>query len=1051
VTAALDLPLSPTQVCSIREATGRVNVYEGAIRSGKTIASLLRWLIFVAAAPHTGALVIVGRTRDSAWRNVIGPLQDPALFGPVAGQTVGNYGAPTVTILGRRVYVLGAHDAKAEAVLRGLTVAGAYVDEATVVPEQFFTQLLGRMSVPGAQLFATTNPDNPAHWLKARFLDRLLQLPDWRRFHFTLADNPSLTAAYVESIKREFTGLWYRRFILGEWVAAEGAIYSMWNPDAHVVPWAELPEMQRLLAVGVDYGTTNATAALLLGLGVDARLYLVDEWRHDPKQTNVRLTDTELARRVGGWLDNPHVPLAPGREQPRIEWVAVDPSAASFKVQLHQDGVMGLVDADNDVAYGIRTSRPASPPAGSRCPPAAPGSSPKHPATAGTRRRRRKARTSRSRWRTTRSTPAGTRSRRRRLSGGAASTPSWRPRDPDTHPGRARQARNGAPRVRRPQRRHARRRDPPLRGPGLPRHQHGPRLGPGPPRAGARRGRRDRRRRTGVAHHARRPRRSLPVRREGRRRLMPLPNSGIAWPPADLDRVSDSMEVWSAWFGGDPEELDRAYWRYRRHRSLRPQDRPSQYRGGVVGMVARTFWGAPRGDLRIPKAKLHVPFAGDICQASADLLFADPPTIQVEDKKTNDRLDELTGDGMLSTFAEAAELGAALGGTYLRVAWDKDVNPAGPFLTAVDADGAWPEFCWGRLQAVTFWFDVTPADQRTTDTRLRHLERHELDGQGNGVVLHGLYQGTQDNLGRPVPLTEAASLADLAEDVTDGNVISTESPGLAVVYVPNQRPQRRWRHDPIGRSLGRSDLDGIEGLMDAIDETYTSWMRDIRLGKARVFVAQSLLENLGTGRGATFDADQEIYAPLNALQTQSAGGQNGLPIQAEQFEIRYAEHQATITQLMSDALRTAGYSSQTFGMVDGSSRGQATATEIEAKQQRSFMTRDRKIRLWRPAIADAVAKLLAVDKAIFNSQVTVDDPTVGFPDGVQDTMLTLAQTAQALATAKAASTKTIVEMVHPDWDNDQVKAEVDLIQTEDAAAAPLPDPAGAFGAGNLGA
>jgi PBSX family phage terminase large subunit len=356
-----NLPLSPRQVSSIRDASGRVNVWEGAIRSGKTIGSLIRFLIAVAAAPAGGQIVIVGRTRDAIWRNVIAPLQDAALFGKLAAQVVGNYGAPTVTILGRRCFLLGASDAKAEKVLRGLTVALAYADEITAVPEEFFTQLLGRMSVPGAQLFGTTNPDNPAHWLKRKFLDRLGELPDWRRFHFTLEDNPSLTADYIASIKREFTGLWFRRFVLGEWVAAEGAVYDMWDPEAHVVPWGGLPRMRQLLAVGVDYGTTNPTAALLLGLSDERspdgqpqpRLYLVDEWRHDPQQAaGQRLTDAQLSTRFRGWLEAQHLPQ-PTHLTP--DYVVVDPAAASFKVQLAVDGVSNVLNADNDVAYGIAT------------------------------------------------------------------------------------------------------------------------------------------------------------------------------------------------------------------------------------------------------------------------------------------------------------------------------------------------------------------------------------------------------------------------------------------------------------------------------------------------------------------------------------------------------------------------------------------------------------------------------------------------------------------------------------------------------------------------
>ncbi|MEU4444884.1 PBSX family phage terminase large subunit [Actinosynnema sp. NPDC050801] len=345
-----DLPLSPKQVESLRESSTRVSIWSGAIRSGKTIASLLRWLIYVASAPRGGQLVVVGRTRDSVARNVFAPLQDPSLFGPLAAQVHYTAGAPTARILDRTVYVLGASDAKAEKVLRGMTVAGAYVDELTVVAEDFFTQLLGRMSVPGAQCFATTNPDSPAHWLKRRYLDRLGELPDWRSFSFVLDDNPALEQSYKDSIRREYTGLWFRRFVLGEWVAAEGAVFDMWSPDEHVLPWDQLPDMARLLAVGIDYGTTNATAALLLGEGVDHRLYLVDEWRHDPAHAQVRLTDSQLSAGLRDWLGTGHLPSPTGL---RPQWVVADPSAASFRVQLHNDGVTTQA-ADNDVAYGIR-------------------------------------------------------------------------------------------------------------------------------------------------------------------------------------------------------------------------------------------------------------------------------------------------------------------------------------------------------------------------------------------------------------------------------------------------------------------------------------------------------------------------------------------------------------------------------------------------------------------------------------------------------------------------------------------------------------------------
>jgi hypothetical protein len=121
--------LSRKQIQSIAQAQARINVWDGAIRSGKTFASLLRWLIYVANAPTSGELVVVAKTSQTAARNVSGPLQDFDLFGELAQYTSYTAGAPSAVILGRRVWVIGANDARAESRLRGLTCAGAYVDE----------------------------------------------------------------------------------------------------------------------------------------------------------------------------------------------------------------------------------------------------------------------------------------------------------------------------------------------------------------------------------------------------------------------------------------------------------------------------------------------------------------------------------------------------------------------------------------------------------------------------------------------------------------------------------------------------------------------------------------------------------------------------------------------------------------------------------------------------------------------------------------------------------------------------------------------------------
>lgn len=528
---------------------------------------------------------------------------------------------------------------------------------------------------------------------------------------------------------------------------------------------------------------------------------------------------------------------------------------------------------------------------------------------------------------------------------------------------------------------------------------------------------------------------------------MPLPTPNSPWPPPQLARILPQMRIWSAWYGGDVNELAAVY-----GGATDPtaQNFFGSDAGGFKATVSRTlqrwFHGEPvRGPDR--RIKLHMPIAADLCQSSADLLFADPPSLTIGPKPTKnsdgtpgrqnptqDRLDQLTDSGLYTRLAEAAEVGAALGGVYLRVSWDTSICDE-PFLTIVDTDCAIPEFTFHMLTAVTFWQVVAKAGK----TVRRHLERHELDGQGNGIIVHALYEGDDDTIGQPVPLLEDPATAGYVDADHPEGIYSTESPGLAVVYIPNQRPHRRWRTDPIGRNLGRSDLDGVEQLMDALDETYTSWQRDIRLGKARVLAARSLLENNGPGNGATINLDQELYTPANALLG-SATSMDDL-ISQVQFKIRVDEHQATTENLLEQIVRSAGYSGHAFGITP-QSKGPKTATEIESQDRRSLLTRDRKIRLEQPAISYIVTKFLLVDQAVFGRKgLTVDeDVTVTFPDGVQESQLTLAQTVLALSQAEAATKETLVGIMHPDWDPDDVAAEAAQILKEQGSMVDAPSP-----------
>lgn len=335
--------LSEKQERSIAHAGSWLNVWEGAIRSGKTVSSLLRWLMYVAAAPRGGSLTVTGRTYDTVARNVFGPLQDPAVTGRAAKLVHYTRGSGVATVLGRTVEVITANDNAAEARLRGLTGAGAYVDELTLIPEAFFQRLIDRQSVPGAKIFATTNPDNPGHWVRKLWLNRAAEL-GIRTWHFTLEDNPALTAEYVARMKKAFTGLWHRRYILGHWVMSQGAIYEAWDPDRHVV--SKLPPITRWICDSIDYGTINPLSNLLIGLGADGRLYVTSEWRHDSRAARRQMTDSEYSQARREWLHGLGV---------HPEWTVVDPSASSYIEQLHRDGITGVAPADNSVLDGIRT------------------------------------------------------------------------------------------------------------------------------------------------------------------------------------------------------------------------------------------------------------------------------------------------------------------------------------------------------------------------------------------------------------------------------------------------------------------------------------------------------------------------------------------------------------------------------------------------------------------------------------------------------------------------------------------------------------------------
>jgi A118 family predicted phage portal protein len=505
---------------------------------------------------------------------------------------------------------------------------------------------------------------------------------------------------------------------------------------------------------------------------------------------------------------------------------------------------------------------------------------------------------------------------------------------------------------------------------------------------------------------------------------VPLPSNNLAWPPPEHAALGRDMAEADAWYSGDDAKLTAFY-----------GGAASQTPRARGGMLARAKFWARQNDATA-RQRVHVPAAADVAATSADLLFGDEPRITIPEaheetadpaaKATEDRLAEIIeADGITSTLLEAAEVCAGIGGVYLRPAWDHDVADH-PMLTVVHGDNALPEFAWGKLVAVTFWREV---QRDGAGVVWRHLERHEP-----GVILHGLYAGTSDKLGVKMPLGSLPATRGLAVDDEGAVVLPDGIDGILPRYVPNVLPNRKRRGQPVGRA----DTAGTESLMDGLDETMTSWMRDIRLGKGRVIVPHEFLERTGgRGGGASFDLDAEVFAPLDIdpANAEKAG------ITPVQFDIRTQQHADTCADLFERIVTGAGYSPQTFGL--NGEGGMTTATEVAAKEARSFRTTTRKQRYWSTALADAIEMLLVIDRAEFSGKAEPMRPRIDFPELGQQDIREVASTLNLLNLAQAASVETKVRLVNPDLDEGEVKAEVQRILDEQGLSpAEVPDPTG---------
>lgn len=343
-------------------------IADGAIRSGKTVSMSLSFAMWAMSTFNGQNFAMCGKTIGSFRRNVLFWLK---LMLKSRGYSVIDRRADNLIIIRKGdtenyFYIFGGKDERSQDLIQGITLAGVFFDEVALMPESFVNQATGRCSVEGSKFWFNCNPDGPYHWFKVNWIDkstgylgkeRVEQirkkaaeegkdpgLKEILYLHFTMDDSLSLSEEIKARYRSMYIGVFFKRYILGLWAAAEGVIYDMFDPEKHV---KNIKEFFQILVngnryVSCDYGTQNATVFLLWNKGIDGKWYCIREYYYSGRDKGKQKTDAEYADDLKKWLDGT-----------RIKAMIVDPSAASFIAELRKRGYK-VIKANNDVLDGIR-------------------------------------------------------------------------------------------------------------------------------------------------------------------------------------------------------------------------------------------------------------------------------------------------------------------------------------------------------------------------------------------------------------------------------------------------------------------------------------------------------------------------------------------------------------------------------------------------------------------------------------------------------------------------------------------------------------------------
>jgi len=335
------MKLFRSQAVSILNSDKFLNFWIGPVRSGKTIASIFRWITFVSEYSGTNSLIMIGKTQQTLYRNVIKIIEE--LIGKNCYYS--SY-KNEFKIFDKICYTIGANDSAAEGKIRGFSAGGAYGDEVVLWPYNCFQMLISRLSEAGSKAFFTSNPDSPMHPIKVEYLDKKDSL-DMSLFEFTFDENVFIAQDFKEQLKKIYTGLWYRRFILGQWCLAEGAIIDFFDEEEHTLTKCPKAKYYNL---AIDYGANNPFCALLIGHNNETRpkVWPQHEFYHDGKLSGTR-TNSEYADMLERFCKS----NLGENWRNYVNKTIIDPSAESFQIELEGKYFPGVTHANNAVLDGI--------------------------------------------------------------------------------------------------------------------------------------------------------------------------------------------------------------------------------------------------------------------------------------------------------------------------------------------------------------------------------------------------------------------------------------------------------------------------------------------------------------------------------------------------------------------------------------------------------------------------------------------------------------------------------------------------------------------------